>query len=166
MADDLERDIRFLEKQERILRFETFGPDAAWGLGSLLREMALKRGAAIAVDISLRDRPLFHTALPGTSTDNAEWIRRKRNTVLRLWKSSYLVGRKLELAGRDQQEAHNLPLADFASHGGGFPIVLADIGCIGVVTVSGVPQREDHAIVADGIAAFLGKDIDACRLPA
>ena len=39
------------------------------------------------------------------------------------------------------------------------------LGCIGVVTVSGVPQREDHAIVADGIAAFLDKDIDACRLP-
>ena len=85
--------------------------------------------------------------------------------MLRLWKSSYLVGRKLALAGRDQEEAHNLPLADFASHGGGFPIVIGDLGCIGVVTVSGVPQREDHAIVADGIAAFLDKDIDACRLP-
>ena len=95
MANDLERDIRLLEEQERILRFQTFGPDAAWDLGSLLRKMALERGAAIAIDISLRDRPLFHAALPGTSTDNAEWIRRKRNTVLRLWKSSYLVGRKL-----------------------------------------------------------------------
>ena len=116
MANDLERDIRLLEEQERILRFETFGPDAAWDLGSLLRKLALERGAPIAIDISLRDRPLFHAALPGTSTDNAEWIRRKRNTVLRLWKSSYLVGRKLELVGRDQQEAHNLPLAERPSH--------------------------------------------------
>lgn len=165
MNEDLEQDIRFLEEQERRLRFATFGPDAAWELGTLLRQAAIDRGAPLAIDISLRDRTLFHCALPGTTSDNAEWIRRKRNTVLRLWKSSYHVGRRLALSGRGQEEAHNLPLADFACHGGGFPIALEGLGCIGAVTVSGVPQREDHAIVADSLAAFLGKDIAACRLP-
>jgi uncharacterized protein (UPF0303 family) len=165
MAEDIAEDIRRLEEQERRLRFDRFGVDTAWALGNCLRETALARGAGLAIDISLRDRTLFHTVLPGTGTDNVEWIRRKRNTVLRLWHSSYLVGRRLALSGRGQEEAHNLPMADFAVHGGGFPLFVGDLGCVGAVTVSGVPQRIDHAIVADALAAFLNVDIGDCRLP-
>lgn len=165
MTEEIADDIRRLEEQERFLRFSRFSLDDAWALGNHVRERALALGAGIAIDISLRDRPLFHCALPGTSTDNLEWIRRKRNTVLRLWHSSYLVGRRLALSGRDQEEAHNLPPADYAVHGGGFPLVVADLGCVGAVTVSGVPQRIDHAIVTDAIASFLKIDLGDSRLP-
>jgi uncharacterized protein (UPF0303 family) len=160
----LEEDLRRLAEQERLLRFAHFGPDDAWALGGALREVAMARGASIAIDISLRDRVLFHCALPGTTTDNAEWIRRKRNTVLRLWRSSYAVGRALALSGKTQEAAHMLPAADYAVHGGGFPLSLEGLGCIGAVTVSGVPQREDHTIVADALAAFLKVDLAGCRL--
>lgn len=165
MTEEIAGDIRRLEEQERLLRFSRFSPDDAWALGNHVRERALALGAGIAIDISLRDRPLFHCALPDTSTDNLEWIRRKRNTVLRLWHSSYLVGRRLALSGRDQEEAHNLPHADYAVHGGGFPLVVADLGCVGAVTVSGVPQRIDHAIVTDAISSFLKIDLGDSRLP-
>ena len=165
MTEMIADDIRRLEEQERLLRFGRFSPDDAWALGNRVRETALARGAGVAIDISLRDRTLFHCALPGTSTDNVEWIRRKRNTVLRLWHSSYLVGWRLALSGRDQGDAHNRPLADFAVHGGGFPLFVADLGCVGAVTVSGVPQRIDHAIVADAIASFLNIDLGDSRLP-
>lgn len=165
MTEDLKGDIARLEQQEQILRFSRFDPDMAWRLGGILRDIAVDRRAPIAIDISLRDRILFHTVLDGTSTDNAEWIRRKRNTVLRLWSSSYLVGRRLALAHRGQEEAHNLPLSDFATHGGGFPILVDGLGCVGAVTVSGVPQRIDHAIVADGLARLLGVELGDARLP-
>ncbi|MCJ8054871.1 heme-degrading domain-containing protein [Shinella curvata] len=165
MTDMIANDIRRIEEQERLLRFDRFSPDDAWALGNCVRDTARAMGAGVAIDISLRDRILFHCALPGTSTDNVEWIRRKRNTVLRLWHSSYLVGRRLALSGRNQEEAHNLPLADFAVHGGSFPLFVADLGCVGAVTVSGVPQRTDHAIVVDAIAAFLKVDLGDSRLP-
>jgi uncharacterized protein (UPF0303 family) len=165
MTEDIKGDIARLEKQEAILRFTRCDPDTAWKLGGILREIAIERGAPIAIDVSLRDRTLFHCVLDGTSTDNAEWIRRKRNTVLRLWHSSYLVGRRLSLAHRGQEEAHNLPLSDFATHGGGFPILVEGLGCVGAVTVSGGPQRMDHAIVVDGIARLLGVDLGDARLP-
>ena len=165
MTEMLAEDIRRLEEQERLLRFSRFSPDDAWALGSRIREMAMARGASVAIDISLRDRTLFHCALPGTTTDNVEWIRRKRNTVLRLWSASYLVGRKLALSGRDQVEARNLSYADFSVHGGSVPLFVADLGCVGAVTVSGVPERSDHAIVVDGLAAFLGIDLGEARLP-
>lgn len=165
MTDMIADDIRRLEEQERLLRFTRLSPDDAWVLGNHVRETALAIGAGVAIDISLRDRLLFHCVLPGTSTDNVEWIRRKRNTVLRLWHSSYLVGRRLALSGRNQEEAHNLPLSDFAVHGGSFPLFVADLGCVGAVTVSGVPQRTDHEIVTDAIAAFLKVDLGDSRLP-
>ena len=162
----LEEDIRRLAEQERLLRLPRFGPDEAWALGAIVREIALARGAPIAIDISLRDRVLFHCALPGSTTDNAEWIRRKCNTVLRLWRASYAVGRSLALSGRTLEEAHMLPGSDYAAHGGGFPLTLEGLGCIGAITVSGVPQREDHCIVAEALAAFLKVDIAGCRLDA
>jgi uncharacterized protein (UPF0303 family) len=74
----LEEDIRHLAEQERVLQLRQFGPEEAWMLGNIVREVAMAQGAPIAIDISLRDRVLFHCALPGSSTDNAEWIRRKR----------------------------------------------------------------------------------------
>lgn len=165
MTEMIADDIRRLEEQERLLRFSRFSPDDAWQLGNRVREVALARGAGVAIDISFRDRTLFHSALPGTTTDNVEWIRRKRNTVLRLWSASYLVGRRLALSGRDQMEARNLSHADFSVHGGSFPIIVGDLGCIGAVSVSGVPERIDHAIVVDAIASFLKVDLGESRLP-
>src|SRR5215469_1195291 len=47
---------------------------------------------------------------------------------------------------RALQEKSGLELKDFAAHGGGFPILLEGTGCIGTITVSGLPQREDHAL--------------------
>ena len=160
----LKEDIRRLAEQERLLAFSRFGPKEAWALGNAVREIGLAQGAPIAIDVSLRDRTLFHCALPGSTTDNAEWIRRKRNTVLRLWRSSYAVGRALALSGETQEAAHNLPLADYAVHGGGFPLLLHGAGCVGAVTVSGLPQRDDHGLVADGLAAILNLDLSPCRL--
>lgn len=162
----LEEDLRRLAEQERLLVFSRFGPEEAWTLGTIVREAGLALGAPIAIDVSLRDRTLFHCALPGSTTDNAEWIRRKRGAVLRLWRSSYAIGRALALSGKTQETAHNLPLADYAVHGGGFPLLLHGTGCIGAVTVSGLPQRDDHILVADGLAATLKVDLSACRLQA
>lgn len=165
MTEAIVQDIRRLEQQEEMLRFGHFSPDDAWVLGNRVREIALARGAGVAIDVSMRDRTLFHSALPGTTTDNLEWIRRKRNTVLRLWNASYLVGRRLALSGRDQVEARNLPHSDFSVHGGSFPLIVGDLGCIGAVTVSGVPERIDHAIVVEAIASFLKVDLGDSRLP-
>jgi uncharacterized protein (UPF0303 family) len=160
----LEEDIRRLAEQERLLLVPRFGPLDAWALGSLLRDMALARSLPVAIDISTRDRTLFHCVLPGSVTDNAEWIRRKRNTALRLWRSSYAAGRALDLAGKSQEAAYALPASDYAVHGGAFPIALEDLGCVGAVTVSGLPQREDHNMVADALARFLGVDLGKSRL--
>ena len=47
-------------------------------------------------------------------------------------------------------------MADCVLAGGGFPLKLRGVGCVGAVTVSGLPQREDHEMVVAALAAALG----------
>jgi uncharacterized protein (UPF0303 family) len=59
-----------------------------------------------------------------------------------------------------------LPERDVADHGGSFPIVVDGVGCIGAVTVSGLPQRDDHDLVVEALADLCGVDVDEIRLSA
>ncbi len=153
---DLEALIAHLEKQQEQLQFSRFTNDDAWDLGSLLVGVAQARGLVLTVDIRRHGHQLFHAALPGTTPDNDTWIERKIRVVNRFGASSYLVGRKLALAGRDLDEASGVEPILYAAHGGSFPIIVRDVGVVGTVTVSGLPQAEDHALVVEVLRTFLG----------
>ena len=58
-----------------------------------------------------------------------------------------------------------LTLNEFAAHGGSFPISLAGTGVIGAVTVSGLPQRDDHQLVVEALCAETGNDFAQLQLP-
>ena len=141
--------------QEQSLVFERFTLETAWTLGTGLRDAALARNAPVAIDISLRERPLFHAALPGADVSNADWVRRKRNTVLALGTSTLAVGLKLKASGETLEQRYGLLPRDHAAHGGGFPLILAGLGCIGAITVSGLPQVEDHGLVVEVLERVL-----------
>jgi uncharacterized protein (UPF0303 family) len=157
-----ENDLAAIAKQERELHFSHFDEDSAWHLGSRLREFATSRKLGIAIDVRRFNQPLFFSALPGTSPDNIEWIRRKSNLVARFHRSSYAVGLDM---GASLFEKYGLPIADYAAHGGGFPIRVHGAGVIGSVTVSGLPQRSDHGLVVEALCAELGKDYAHFALP-
>jgi uncharacterized protein (UPF0303 family) len=149
-----EEDLAKIAAQERELQFTRFDEDAAWALGSRLRSMAVERKAVVVIDVRRFGQPLFYTALAGTSPDNVELVRRKSNLVARFHRSSYGVG--LEM-GASLFEKYALPVADYAGHGGSFPIRVQGAGAIGSVTVSGLPQRTDHELVVEALCAELGK---------
>ena len=153
MSPDL--DIPILDEQERLLRFPSFDTEAAWALGSRLRSAALERGIGSSVEIEVAGQLLFACVTPGASPGQANWIRRKRNTVRYFARSTYAVGRKLEREGATLLNKHGLPDADFVAHGGGFPIWIHGSGFIGTIVFSGLPQRDDHNIVVSAVAALL-----------
>ena len=155
----LEQDLQILDEQEQRLRFEAFDAETAWALGSRLRAAAAERRAGCTIEIEVAGQLLFACATPGANPGQANWIRRKRNTVHHFARSSYAVGRKLERDGGTLESRHALPEADFATHGGGFPIVLVGTGPVGSVIFSGLPQREDHGLVVAALADVLGVDV-------
>ena len=164
IADDLAT----IARQEAELHFPSFDYDTAWRLGLSLRELAIARKQSIVVDIrrfGQPHQPLFYTALAGTTPDNQRWVQRKVNVVARFHCSSYSVGLTLEQSNRTFSERYNLPDADYATHGGCFPLHVAGTGIIGSVTVSGLPQREDHNLVVEALCLELQKKYDELRLP-
>ncbi len=162
----LDEVLAILAKQQRELQFPRFEEEAAWRLGCRLRDLASQRKQALVVDIRRFGQPLFYSALAGTTPDNAEWARRKRNVVARFHKPTYLVGLELEQKQTTLLERYGLPVADYAAHGGGFPLRVAGAGIIGSITVSGLPQREDHELVVEALCAELEKDYGSLALPA
>jgi uncharacterized protein (UPF0303 family) len=151
----IDQDFEKIALQEKRLQFAHFDAQTAWQIGTSLRAAAEKRQASIVIDIQLHGFPLFSCAMPGTSPDNWEWVRRKRNVVMRYHRSSYAIGLKHERAKTTLQSATGLDLRDYSTHGGCFPINLAGTGCVGTITVSGLPQREDHSLIVSELQDYL-----------
>jgi uncharacterized protein (UPF0303 family) len=160
LSEDLER----VGLQERELRLPRLDAQMAWELGVRLRTMSDERGLAVVIDVRRFGQPLFYSAMDGTTPDNVEWVRRKSNVVARFHRSSYAVGLKLKAKNETLTEQQGLPLADYATHGGSFPLAVAEAGVIGSVTVSGLPQRADHELVVEALCAMLGREYTELRL--
>jgi uncharacterized protein (UPF0303 family) len=152
-----------IARQEELLRWDGFDADVAWRLGGVLREMLVERGAGGTVEIELAGQVLFTATTVGATPGQADWIRRKRNTVRRFARSSYAVGRTLERDGETMEGRHGLGLVDHAAHGGGFPVWVRGVGCVGSVIVSGMPQRDDHNLAVAAMAKVLGVDVPVLK---
>lgn len=159
-------DVEHIAMQERELVLPRFDAQLAWDLGERLRTLAVERELAVVIDVRRFGQPLFYTALEGTTPDNVEWVRRKTNVVARFHRSSYAIGLKEKIKNETLLDTQGLPIADYATHGGSFPLAVAGAGVIGSATVSGLPQRSDHELVVEALCAMLGRDYQQLKLAA
>lgn len=146
-----------LAAQESRLVFDHFDEDTAWALGVALREAALAASLPVAVSIRRNGQRLFHAALPGSSADNDDWLRRKCAVVDWYGRSSLRVGEQFRIGGGSFDADGRLHPSDYAAHSGAFPILVRGTGCVGTVAVSGLPQLEDHRLVVETLEAFLAQ---------
>ena len=164
---DIAKDLARIALQEERLRFERFDAGVAWQIGSWLHNTAASRGQSIAIDITLNTAPLFYCALVGATPNNAEWIRRKKNVLARFHKSTYAVGLEYTRNETTLEARTGAPLADFVTAGGCFPIrVRGSEAVLGSITVSGLPERDDHELVVRCLAEHLGLDPASVALDA
>jgi len=154
---NLEQELKNILDEENGLVFPRFDALIARELGIALEKAALGMGGAITIDIRRGDDIAYFFAMPGTAPENADWARRKRNVVERERRSSYAVGLDCQIKGASLEEQAGLPLRDFASVGGSVPIRVANAGHIGTITVSGLPQRDDHLLVVGVIKEWLSQ---------
>jgi len=160
--EDLER----IALQERELVMQRLDTETAWDLGARLRALAKERGLGVVIDVRRFGQPLFYAALEGTTPDHVEWVRRKSNVVARFHCSSYAIGLKEKIKNETLFQSQGLPVADYATHGGSFPLAVTGAGVVGSVTVSGLPQRADHELAVEALCVVLGRDYAALKLAA
>jgi uncharacterized protein (UPF0303 family) len=147
--------IEELEREERELQLDRFTNADALELGLLLVEAARADGAPVAIAIERGEQRLFHHALDGSSADNDAWIARKNRCVRRFGHSTLLLRLRAEAEGRTFEEQMLLDPREFAAHGGAFPLLVRGVGAVGTVTVSGLPQVDDHRLVVRVLREFV-----------
>ncbi|MGC4026797.1 MAG: heme-degrading domain-containing protein [Mesorhizobium sp.] len=158
-------DIAKISEQEAALVFDRFDEAAAYEIGTNLRARAIAEKMPIIIEIRFWDRLLFYAALPGSTASNTDWVRRKLNGVKMFQKSSYRMTLEQNSPNRLFKPDYGLNPADYVLAGGGFPIHVKDTGVVGAIGVSGLPQRQDHAVIVDALATYLKLDAAALALP-
>ena len=147
-----------LLQQEQELQFTKFNEVTAWQLGSQMVERAMRDNLPITIDITCGQHQLFHFSMPGTAADNDEWVKRKVRLVNRFGHSSFYMGQSLKHKGKTIEQSYLISESEFAAHGGCFPILIKGTGMVGTITVSGLPQEEDHKLVVESIREFIAKE--------
>jgi uncharacterized protein (UPF0303 family) len=158
------RDLETIARQEKELILACFDPEVAWQLGLRVRDLAVSRHHAVAIEVRRFGQQLFYSALAGAVPDNAEWIRRKGNTVQRFHRSSYAIGLELRHRNSNLSDRYGLSASDYAADGGSFPLTVTNAGVIGSLTVSGLPERQDHELVVEALCVHCGRDYSELAL--
>jgi uncharacterized protein (UPF0303 family) len=156
MADRLtDIDLDDLVALEKELHFTRFDHADAWWIGGRIVELARQRSLPIAAGITRGGQRLFHAALPGSRPDNDEWIDRKARSTLRFGHCSLLLSVQQANEGVSLADKYFVDPTLFAAAGGCFPVHVEGAGIVGTITVSGLPQIEDHRLVVEVIREFL-----------
>jgi uncharacterized protein (UPF0303 family) len=144
-----------LAAQEAELVLPRLTQSDALTLGLALLDAARAESLSVVVDVRHGDQVVFHAALPGTSATNDLWVERKVRVVRLVGTSSLRAGAEAAAEGAAFEERQRVDPLRYAAHGGAFPLVVRDVGLVGVVTVSGLPQVEDHRLVVRVLREFL-----------
>ncbi len=131
-----------------------FTEETALRLGLTVVNMAKLEKLPIVVNIRTPDRTLFHASLTGATPLNDNWARRKSNTAFAFHKASFHAQHIMKAKDEDLSK-HGLSSVDYAPQGGAVPIVVKGAGMVACITVSGLPQAEDHALAVRAIETLL-----------
>lgn len=144
--------------QETELQFAQFNNETAWKLGYTIKQATEKFSASVAIEIYAFEQVLFSYAMPETSKDHQDWARRKRQSVLRYGHSSYYLGQYNASKQREFENQAHIDASEYCAHGGSFPIRIKGSGLVGAITVSGLPQEDDHILVVNTLREYFVED--------
>jgi uncharacterized protein (UPF0303 family) len=143
------------DQQANRTTLPAFNAEVARKLGEIAVNIASRRSLPVAVSVAQPQGAIYFCALEGSCADNAEWIRRKQNTVFHFGKSSLEVGAMFAHEGRSLA-SHGLLPNDYTLFGGGVPLRVSNAGIVGVMSVSGLDDVSDHELVIEALCWHLG----------
>lgn len=163
MSDDatlheMAAEIQEIEAQLEELQLDRFTNADAHRLGLILHGYAVDRGLPITIDVTRGTQVVFHLAMDGTTADNDDWVRRKTRAVQRFGIPSRLVGLRPRLKAKHIEDEAWFDERRYAAHGGCFPVIVRDVGMVATVTVSGLAQEDDHALVVEALRELRAAD--------
>ena len=157
MSDKYTDIMNVIDRQEHLLRIDSFSSEFAYGLGAQMAVLAKERGVAMGFSIRKIDGAvLFQYMMSGANTVNTQnWLRRKAGMVI-AWEHSSLYMWAREQATGQTVQYNGLDPNECVQRGGGFPLFLKSGEFVGVVSASGLAHNEDHQFIIDALSAFLG----------
>ena len=132
--------------------------DDAVDLGLATIALIRERDLNLAVDVTLRGHSMFRAKLKNTGPDNDFWLDAKARTAQRYYVPSLLVGLRARRNGGRMEDNPMFDATTHAAHGGSFPLYIRGVGPVATVTVSGLPQLEDHRLVVEALRTFHAAD--------
>lgn len=148
-----------VEKQEEILRFETFSRQDAMELGNLICRMAEEKYKEdVAVKIVMDGLAVFSCFMGKTGLKNDWWMSCKYNTVLQTGTSS-LKALLLHVAGKKKFGQWYEQKNSYYLCGGAFPLRTKEGRIFGCVLVSGLTHEKDHQLIVDALSETLHAEL-------
>jgi uncharacterized protein (UPF0303 family) len=147
-----------LQQEEQLLTFDYFDTLIGWQIGQWIVKEAIDHQLPIAVEITLMNKVIFSFSMPLATNFNQQWIRRKRNTVYYFEHSSLWVMHKVNNDMNVLKDRYGLSIGDYAAIGGGYPLRVKGMGCVGSICVSGLSHTEDHDIIINSLKQVIKTD--------
>ena len=133
------------------IELDNFSNRIAFEMGLKILDLAKSRNQHIAVEISRLNYTVFIYIDDNLSADKHNWLRRKANIAKRLEESSLSVKNDMKEGNLTLDKTFGLDEKDFIAKGGSIPVFVKNAGMIATITVSGLPDVEDHNIIIDAL---------------
>jgi uncharacterized protein (UPF0303 family) len=145
-----------LLEEESFLQLPSLRNSDALEIGEIATTLGNQKRLPIAIDVRIGDRIVYHASLEGSKPESDVWIERKVAVAMLKHHSTMYERVSAEERRIDWHKENNLQDETHAIHGGALPLI-TDEGFKGVLTVSGLPQVEDHLFAVEVLAEFLAR---------
>lgn len=139
---------------EKQLALDHFSNQLALEMGLKIVNLAQERSLQVGVEISRINHTVFLFMDDGLSVDKHNWLRRKANVAVHFEESSLSVKTDLATGDMTLEDPFGLDERDYIAKGGSIPIMVTGAGLVGTITVTGLPDVEDHQLIVDALSAY------------
>ena len=142
--------------EEQILKLPSLSNNDAIEIGQVAVTLGSQRKLPITIEVRIGNRIVFHASLEGSKPKNDWWINRKVAVVMLNQHSTMFERVSAEERGVDWHQENGVTDETHAIHGGAIPLITDD-GFKGILTISGLPQVEDHLLAVEVLTEFLAR---------
>ena len=138
----------------RKIELDKFDNRIGLEMGLAIVNLAKERNQNVAIQVERLNHIIFIFIDDNLPADKHNWLRRKANVAKHFEESSLSVKHDLKNGNMTLKETFALDDKEYVAKGGAIPIFVKHAGMIGVITVSGLQDEEDHKIIIDALEAI------------